>query len=119
MGALFFGARKGAVDEGFAEIESAAGVEIGGQRFEHVPERAVLHPPLKAPMTGLKRRIPGGEIFPRRARAENPEDAVQYVPRIAPWPTPPVPAKPRSGQERREDRPLGVSQVHALRYDGP
>jgi hypothetical protein len=94
-------------------------VEIGGQRFEHLPERAVLDPPLKASMTGLKRRIPRGEIFPGRARAENPQDAVQHVPRIAPGPTPSVPADPWSGQERRENRPLGVSQVHALRYDAP
>ena len=80
----FFGAGKGAIDERLAEIQPAAGVEIGGERLEHAPERPVADPALKAAMTRLIRRIAIRQVLPGRAGAKDPEDAVQHVARIAP-----------------------------------
>jgi hypothetical protein len=116
---LFFGAGKRAVDEGLAEIQPPAGLEILGERLDDLPEDALVVPALKSAMTRLIRRIPLGKIFPRRAGAENPENPVQDIARIAPRASTPVAAQAGLGQERRENRPLGVSQVHTLRYDGP
>jgi hypothetical protein len=70
-------------------------------------------------MTRLIRRIPPGEVFPGRAGAEHPEDAVEHIPRIAPRAATPIATHARLRQERFENGPLGVSQVHILRYDGP
>ena len=94
-------------------------MEIAGQRMQHALERAVIDPALKPTMTGLIRRIPVGQILPRGARPEDPEDAIEHVARIAPRATATVAAHPRLGQERRENRPLGVGEVHTWRYDGP
>ncbi|TPW00988.1 MAG: hypothetical protein FD124_3827 [Alphaproteobacteria bacterium] len=81
-------------------------------------EDAVVDPPLKATMTRLVRRIPVGQILPRRARAKDPQDPIQHIARIAPRPSPSIATQARLRQERREDRPLGVGQVHTAKYDG-
>jgi hypothetical protein len=94
-------------------------VQIRREGLEHPAQRAALDPNLEATMTGLVGRVPIGEILPRRPRAENPENAVQHVPRIAPGPAPPVVTHAWRRQERREDRPLGVGEVHTAEYDGP
>lgn len=78
----------------------------------------MIDPPLKATMTRLIRRIPGRQILPRRTRPEDPQNAVQDVARIAPRPTAAVAPESGLGQQRFEDGPLGVSQVHAVEYDG-
>lgn len=70
-------------------------------------------------MTRLIRRIPPGEVFPGRAGAEHPEDAVEHIPRIAPRPATSIATHSRLRQERFEKGPLGVRQVHILRYDVP
>ena len=69
-------------------------------------------------MARLIGRIPGRQVLPGGARAQHPEDPVQDVAGIAPRPTAPIATQTRSWQERREDRPLGVGQVHAVEYDG-
>jgi len=93
-------------------------VEIRRERLEDPPQRAALGPALKASMTGLIGRVSIGEILPRRTRAQDPQDAIQHVARVAPWPPTPVAAQARLRQEWRENRPLRVSQVHAVEYDG-
>jgi hypothetical protein len=93
-------------------------VEIDGQGFEDAPQRPGLDPCLKATMTGLIRRITIGEILPRRAGPEDPEDPIQHVAGIAPRPPAPIAAQTGLRQERRQDGPLRVSKVHAVEYDG-
>ena len=93
-------------------------MEIRGERLEHALERAPLDPGLEPPVTGLIRRIAVGEILPRRAGAEDPQDPVEHVPRIAPRSPALVAAQAWFRQEWREDRPLRVGQVHAVEYDG-
>ena len=94
-------------------------MEIPGERPQYPPEGAAVNPPLKPAMTRLIRGIAVGEVFPRRAGAENPQNPVQDVARVAPRASAPIAAQAGLGQERRENRPLGVSEVHTLRYDEP
>jgi len=80
-------------------------------------EPAAPLPQLKAAMTRLVRRIAARQIVPRRARAEDPQHAVQYGPWIDPGPAAAIGAAP--GTKRRfEHGPLGVGEVHAVEYDG-
>jgi hypothetical protein len=93
-------------------------VEIQGERLEDLPQRAAVDPGLEAAMTRLIGGVPVREIHPRRARAQDPEDAVQHVARIPPRPAAPIATQARFRQERRENRPLGVGKVHTAEYDG-
>jgi hypothetical protein len=83
-------------------------VEIRGERFDHAPERAFADPALKAAMTGLIGRIAVRQILPGRAGAKDPEDAVQYIARIAPRPAASIATHTRLGEERRQNGPLLV-----------
>lgn len=67
-------------------------------------------------MTRLIGRVASRQVVPRRAGAQHPEDAIEYRARIGPGPAPPVGAhgRPKEGFDRS---PLGVGQVHAVRYD--
>jgi hypothetical protein len=93
-------------------------VEIDGQGFQHAPQRARADPRLKAAMTGLIRRVAIGQILPRCAGPEDPEDPIQHVAGIAPRPPASIAAQTGLRQERRQDGPLRVSEVHAVEYDG-
>ena len=94
-------------------------MQIAGERLQDPSERAVVHPLLKAPMTRLIRRIPRRQVLPGRPRPQDPQDPVEDIARIAPRTAAPVAPQPRLREERFENRPLRVSQVHTLRYDGP
>jgi hypothetical protein len=93
-------------------------VEVGGQGLQDAPQRAGADPRLKAAMTGLIRRIAIGEILPRCAGTKDPENPVQHVSGIAPRPPASIAAQTGLRQERRQDGPLRVSEVHAVEYDG-
>lgn len=93
-------------------------MQIRRQGLQHAPQGPLLDPRLEASMTGLIRRIAIREIFPRRAGAQNPEDPIQDVARIAIRPSPSIAALPGLRQEWCEHGPLGVGQVHAVEYDG-
>ena len=93
-------------------------MQVGRQRLEHLAQRPVVHPPLKAAMTRLIRRVPLGQIFPGRAGAQDPEDPIQHVARIAPRPATPIASPPRLRKQGFENGPLRVSEVHAAEYDG-
>ena len=74
---------------------------------------AVALPLLKAAMAGLIGRIAVGQIVPRSAGAQNPEDSVQHGSRIAPGPTATIGTS--LGSEPGPDYfPLRLGQVHAL-----
>jgi hypothetical protein len=62
-------------------------------------------------------RIARWQIVPRRARAQDPQDAVHDGPRIGPRPAAPVRATART-ERRFEHGPLDVGEVHAVEYDG-
>ena len=81
-------------------------------------DRAVSAPLLEAAMTGLIGRVALRQILPRGAGAEDPQDAVQHIARIAPRPAPTVGPTRRSGNQGLNERPLGIGQVHAALLRG-
>jgi hypothetical protein len=105
------------VDEGFGQIELAAIAQILGEALQHAFEHAGPLPRLKTPMTRLIRWIPTRQVVPRRPGAQDPQHTVQDGARLRPRSAAPVGATRRTKQ-RLEDGPLGVSQVHAVEYDG-
>jgi hypothetical protein len=70
-------------------------------------------------MTRLIRGIPRRQVFPGRTSPEDPQDGIEDVAWVAPRTAASVAPQSRLGQERFENGPLGVSQVHILRYDVP
>jgi hypothetical protein len=63
-------------------------------------------------VTRLVRRIAVRQILPGRARSQDPENAVQYIAGIAPGPAPAIFSDPGLGQQRSDDFPLRLGQVH-------
>jgi hypothetical protein len=108
---------EGRVDEGLTEIDFSAIAEIFSEPLEQAVEATRSLPLLKAAMAGLIRRIAPRQIVPRRAGAQHPQHAVEDGARIAPrTPTSIGPSARAKG--RFEHGPLGVSEVHAVEYDG-
>ena len=105
------------VDEAFGEIELAAIAQILGGPLEYAFEDAGPLPRLKAPMTRLVRRIAARQIVPGCPGAQDPQHTVQHGARLGPRTAAPIGAT-RRAKQRLEDGPLGVSQVHAVEYDG-
>lgn len=88
--APFFRDHEGAVDKALRQVQAAARSKILGERPEHALKGAGLHPQLKATVTGLIGWVPGGQVVPRRAGPQDPQDPVEHIPRVAPRTTPPV-----------------------------
>ena len=78
----------GPVDESLCQVQLSATTQVLGECSKDLLQRAVAHPTLKPPVTGLVRRIARRKILPRCAGAEDPQDAVKNVPRIAIRPPP-------------------------------
>jgi len=104
------------IDEGFGEINLSAVAQILGEALEQPIQPATPLPELKAAMAGLVRGIPTREIRPRGAGAQHPQDAVEDGAWIGPRSPTAVGTTTRT-KRRFENRPLGVSEVHAARYD--
>ena len=105
------------VDKGFGEIDLAAIAQVLGESLEQAIQPATALPLLKAAMAGLIGRIPPRQIVPRRAGPQHPEHAVQDGPRVGPRP-PAMIGAPTGTKRGFEHGPLGVSEVHAVEYDG-
>ena len=63
-------------------------------------------------MAGGGRRVPIGQVLPRRAGAEHPENPVQHVARMPPRATAAVGPNVRLRNQRLEDGPLRVLEIH-------
>ena len=91
------------------------------------PRRQALQQPIEAgpsaarveaTMASLVRRIARWQVVPRRARAQDPQDAVHDDPRIGPRPAAPIRATARA-EGRFEHGPLDVGEVDAVEcHDG-
>ena len=68
-------------------------------------------------MTRLVGRIASGQVVPRGAGPQHPQDAVQDRARLLRRPAASVGASAVTKQWL-EDLPLSVSKVHAVEYDG-
>ena len=74
-------------------------------------QRAVALPLLKATVAGWIGRIAVGQIVPRSAGAQDPENSVPHRTRIAPRP-PALPARFRL-EQGLEKRPRGIGEIQA------
>jgi hypothetical protein len=100
----FFRRGEDRVDEGFTQIDLAAVPDVLGEALQQPIEAARALPELEATMASLVRRIARWQVVPRRARAQDPQDAVHDGPRMGH-------GRPRpSGRRRR--RKVGSSTGH-------
>ena len=67
---------------------------------------------LEAPMGGLVRAVSWWQVFPRGARAENPQNTFEHFAAIAPRTAPSVLPHRVWWQDGFDDFPLLVCQVH-------
>ena len=104
----------GAIDEAFSEIELALGPQVFGEVDEYLVDDAAVHPCLIPPVHGLERRIPRGQVGPLGARAQDPEDRVEDVPRFDEGPSATLRRRPPLAcrDEGLDDCPLSVGEVH-------
>jgi hypothetical protein len=78
----------GPVDESFCQVQLSTTTQVLGECPKDLLQCAVAHPALKSTVTRLVRRIARRKILPRRAGAEDPQNAVQHVSWIAEGPSP-------------------------------
>jgi hypothetical protein len=63
-------------------------------------------------MTGLIGRVAVGQILPLGARPQDPQDAIEHLPRLAPGAPAAIGPPWRFRDNRLEYSPLFISQVH-------
>ncbi len=110
--APFFGDHEGAIDETLGQIQPAPIADVDDQCFQDALHHPRANPLLEATVTGLIRRVSSGQIAPRSSGAQHPENPIQDFPGIPPWPTAPIGSARRFGDQRLENFPLFVRQVH-------
>jgi hypothetical protein len=98
--------------QGNCEITLECRLEICGQGTEEALEDARAHPLLEAPMTRLIRRIARRQNFPLCSSAQDPENPVKDGPGIAPEASPAIRATGWCRDDRFEDVPLLVREIH-------
>jgi hypothetical protein len=69
-------------------------------------------PMLEATMARRRRRVPIRYVLPLRSRAQNPENAVQDLAIVAPRAPAPIRTTPWLRDQRLEDVPLFIREVH-------
>jgi hypothetical protein len=102
----------GAIYEGLREVELAAFDEVVRKCLQDTLQHFVFDPALESSKAGRVRRIPAGHVCPRRAGPKNPQDAIEYIARIAPWASATVFAHFRNGEKRFNCCPLLIREVH-------
>jgi hypothetical protein len=107
-----------AVDECLGQVQPSALPKIFGQRGQHPVQDALALPLLEPVVARLIRRIAPRQIRPWRARPQDPEDPVEHVARVPPWPaaTPRRPLPLAFGDTGANRFPLLVREVHRRRY---
>jgi hypothetical protein len=113
-----FGPYEGAVDEALREVDFASLVQVLRERVEHPVQRAIATPLLEATMAGLIRRVARRQVLPWSTRAENPQNAIEHVSRIAPRASSSIASPPRLGNQRLDEVPLLFGQIHLPHHVG-
>lgn len=104
----------GAIDEGLGQIDLAALTQVFRERLENLPEHALRYPFLHAAVTRLVRRVLTRQRFPRSSGPEDPEHSVENTSRFDPRTTFAVLANFGLWDQRLDDTPLLVSELHVL-----
>ena len=77
-----------------------------GERMQALLESPVTAPLLKSSMTGLMGGMSTGKVLPGSTCTKNPQDSIQHVAWIAPWPSPPIRSLFRLRKKRFDELPL-------------
>ena len=104
----------GAIDEGLGQIDLAALTQVFRERLENFPEHALHHPFLHSPVAGLVRRVLARKRFPRSSGPQDPQHSVENASRFDARTTFAVLADFRLGDQRLDNTPLLVSELHVL-----
>src|SRR4051812_22723502 len=108
---MLMSAHDGGIEGIFCPDQVALLVVLGLYCLKNACPGSVLLPALQAVMTGGARRIAFGQILPGRSRAQDPENAVEYLTVFRPGMTPLF--RMRGRQERSDLLPLGIGQFVA------
>jgi hypothetical protein len=79
-------------------------------------QACIVNPALKPPVTRLVRRIPLGQVNPLRSNPQNPQDAIEHIPAVAPRASSPVSAARRLPDQGLHASPLRSRQIHPLAH---
>lgn len=109
------GAYVGAIDERLDIVYAAPDSQVLPECLEHPAERAVSDPLLKSTMTRLIRRIAARQVVPGRSGTEHPQDRLEDLSCWTRWPSRLSWSCLGLGDQRLDDRPLLISQVHENR----
>ena len=93
-------------------IQPALLFQVLGQCSKNLIQHTFLVPPLEASVTRLVRWVAFRQVAPWSAGTQNPQEAVEDIPRISPRSTTTVGPANGIGDQRFEHFPLCVSQVH-------
>ena len=104
----------GAIDEGLGQIDLAAVSQIFPERLEDFPEHAVLDPLLHPAVAGLVRRVFARQRLPRCPGPKDPEHSVENATSFDAWTTLAVFARLGLWDQRLDNTPLLVSELHVL-----
>lgn len=104
----------GAIDEGLSQIDLAAVTQVFRERFEDFPEHAGLDPLLHPPMTRLVRRVLARQRFPWSSGPQDPEHSIENASSIDTWSPLAVFTSFRLRDQRLDNTPLLVSELHVL-----
>ena len=86
--------------------------------MENPLQSSVTAPLLKSSVTGLVWRISVQKIFPGSPRAQNPQDAIEHVAWITPWPSPAIGSLFGLRKKRLDKLPLFFGEIHAIPLRG-
>jgi hypothetical protein len=99
----------------FPQIQTAFIEECLGENFEDAPQHARADPLPKPAVACLIRRIPVWKVGPRSAGPQDPENAIEHGTVLCPRTPSTVLSARQLGQEGRNEVPLLVGQVTAMR----
>ncbi len=77
-----------------------------GERMQDLLESSVAAPLLKSSVTGLIGGMSTWKVLPGGTGAKNPQDPIQHVAWIAPWPSPAIRSLFRLRKKRLDELPL-------------
>jgi hypothetical protein len=102
----------GAVNERLGEVELAALDEVVGKCLQDALQNLILDPALESSKARRVRRISARHVRPRSPGPKDPEDAIEYVARVAPRSPPPVFSHLWHRKKFLDGCPLLIGEVH-------
>ena len=88
-------------------------VQVLRQRMHDLFQDTFARPFLEVAMARLIGRVIARQHVPLRPGAKDPEDSVEYLARVLARSAATIPAPPIAWQQRLDELPLGVRDVHS------